>query len=161
MAVEFSWNSTGIPSEYCRRFCPNLPHVFQNYSDEIPLIFWRKEPEFLWNFCSILMGFFVVFSRIWVVFWCNFSGILMEFQSKKQCERSYLENLTGIFAKFFMYFLILLYPKRAWKNPCTVGTSLVFWWKFHSSCIANKSPCQKKPKYINEKHYIIIIFSWN
>ena len=47
ITVEFWWNSTEIPSEYWRRFCPNLPHVFQNYSDGIPLIFWRKEPEFL------------------------------------------------------------------------------------------------------------------
>ena len=28
-----------------------------------------------------------------------------------------MQNLTGIFAKFFMYFLNLLYPKRAWKSP--------------------------------------------
>ena len=50
ITAEFWWNSTGIPAEYCRRYCPNLRHVFQNYSDERPLIFWRKEPEFLWNF---------------------------------------------------------------------------------------------------------------
>ena len=49
--------STRILAEYCRRFCPNLPHAFQNYSNVIPLIFLCKEPEFLWNVCGILLEF--------------------------------------------------------------------------------------------------------
>ena len=53
--LELQRNFDGIPLEYCRRFCPNLLHAFRNYSDEIPLIFLRKEPEFLWNFCGVLM----------------------------------------------------------------------------------------------------------
>ena len=61
------WNHSGILMEFhwnTGRFCLNLPHAFQNYSDEIPLIFLRKEPEFLWNFCGIFS---------------NLGGILMEF----------------------------------------------------------------------------------
>ena len=65
----------GIPSEYYRRFCPNLPHVFQNYSNEIPLIFWRKEPEFLRNFCDNLMEFL----RYFLEFGWYFDGILVVF----------------------------------------------------------------------------------
>ena len=107
MAVEFWWNSTAIPSEYCHRFCPNLPHIFENYCNNTTHFFCGKNRNFY---------------GIFVVFWWNSSGILMEFQSKKQCERSYLQNLTGIFVELFIYFLILLYPKRAWKKPCTVGT---------------------------------------
>ena len=51
--MESQWNFDGIPLEFHR----NAAAVFQNYSDEIPLIFWRKEQEFLWNFCGMLMEF--------------------------------------------------------------------------------------------------------
>ena len=153
--MEFHWNTIGIPPPILSKFTACFPELFQWNTTHFLAERTGILMEFSWYFDEIL----VVFSRIWVVFWWNFSGILMEFQSKKQCKRSYLQNLTGNFAEFFMYFLILLYPKRTWKKPCTVGTLLVFWWKFHSTWIANKNACQKKPNYINEKHYIIIIFS--
>ena len=80
ITTEFWWNSTEIPAEYYRRFCSNLPHVFQNYSNETPLIFWQKELEFLWNFCGTLMKclwyfleFGWYFDGILVVFWWNSS----------------------------------------------------------------------------------------
>ena len=60
--TEFHWNSIGILPPILSKFTQiyaNLrnPHVFQNYSDKIPLIFQRNKPEFLWNFCGNLMGF--------------------------------------------------------------------------------------------------------
>ena len=83
--LEFHWNI----GRYCRRFCPNLPHVFQNYSNEIPLIFWRKEPEFLWNFCGILMKFLWYFLELgWY-----FDGILVEFRWNS-IQKSNAKGLT-------------------------------------------------------------------
>ena len=41
----------------------------------------------------------------------------MEFQSKKAMRRSYMRNLTGIFAEFFMYFLSCYTPKEHRKIP--------------------------------------------
>ena len=133
--MKFWWNSTGIPSEYCRRFFPNLPHVFQNYSDEIPLAFWQNEPEFSWNFCGILMEFlwyflkfgwyfdriFVVFSRIWLVFWWNFSGILMEFQSKKAMRKVLLAEFNRYFCWIFHVFSHLAIPQKSMGKALHCG----------------------------------------
>ena len=116
--MEFYWNTIGI-----------LPAIFSKFTACFPKLFQWNTTDFLAERSDILMEFswyfdkiFVVFSRIWVVFWYNFSGSLMEFHSKKQCKGFYLQNLTDIFVEFFIYFFILLYPKRAWKNPCTAGT---------------------------------------
>ena len=116
--MEFHWNTIGILPPILSKFTACFPELFRWNTTHFLVERTGILMEFLWYFD----GIFVVFSRIWVVFWWNFSGILMEFQSKKQCERSYLQNLTSISAEFFMYFLILLYPKRAWKKPCTVRT---------------------------------------
>ena len=101
--MEFHWNTIGILPPILSKFTACFPKLFRWNTTH----FWWKEPELFWNFGGI---------------WWNLGGILMEFQSKRQCERSYLQNLTSIFVEFFMYFLILLYPKRAWKKPCTVRT---------------------------------------
>ena len=122
--LESQWKFNGIPLEYHRNTAADFVQIYRMFSRIIP----TKYHSFLTERTGILMeilwyfyGIFVVFSRIWVVFWWNFSGLLMKFQSKKQCERSYLKNLTSIFAEFFIYFLILLYPTTEWKKPCTVG----------------------------------------
>ena len=112
------WNHRGILMEFHWNSIEILPPILSKFTACFPELFLWILVEFFWYF----NGIFVAFFRIWVVFWWNFSGILMEFQSKKQCERSYLQNLTSISAEFFMYFLILLYPKKAWKKPCTVRT---------------------------------------
>ena len=123
------WNNSGILMEFYWNTIRIRPPILSKFSACFPQLFRRNTTHFLAKRTGIHMEFFwyfdrifVVFSKIWVVFWWTFSGILMEFQSKKQCEKSYLQNLTSIFAEFFMYFLILLYPKRAWKKPSTVGT---------------------------------------
>ena len=104
--MEFWWNSTGIPSEYCRQFCPNLPHVFQNYSDEIPLIFWWKEPEFLWNFWGILMEFLWYFLE----FGWYFGGILVAFW----WNSSQKSNAKGLTCRIFSSCYT---PKEHGKSP--------------------------------------------
>ena len=109
--LELQRNFDGIPLEYRRNTAADFVQIYRMFSRIIPM----KYHSFFGGKNQNSYGIFVVF-------WWNFSGILMEFQSKKQCERSYLWNLTSIFAEFFMYFLILLFPKRAWKKPCTVGT---------------------------------------
>ena len=115
--IEFHWNTIGILLPILSKFTAYFPELFRWNATH----FWWKEQEFFWNFWGILMELLRYFDGIWVVFWWNLSGILMEFQSKKQCKRSYLQNLTSVFVEFFMFFLILLYPKRAWENPCSVG----------------------------------------
>ena len=125
MTAGFWWNSTTVSVEYCRRFCPKFPHVFQNYSDEIPFICLRKEPEFLWNFSRILMEFLSYFKR-WVIFWWNFSGILMEFQSKNQCKRSYLRNLTGFLRNFSCIFSSCYTPKEHGKSAALTELNWYF-----------------------------------
>ena len=64
------WNHSGILMNF-DEICPNFPHAFQNYSDENPLIFLRKEPEFLCSFCGILMEFLWYFLK----FGWHFDGI--------------------------------------------------------------------------------------
>ena len=115
--MEFHWNPIGILPPILSKFTPCFPELFRWNTTH----FLVERTGILMEFLRYFDGIFVVFSRIWVVFWWNFSGILMEFQSKKQCKRSYLQNLTSIFVEFFIFFLILLYPKRAWENPCSVG----------------------------------------
>ena len=141
--MEFWWNSTGIPSEYCRRFCPNLPHVFQNYSDEIPLIFWWKEPEFLWNFCGILMEFF------WY-----FDGIPVKKAIQKVLLAEFNRYFCGIFHVFSHLAIFQKSMEKAlhWRNLTSILIEIPL------TCIANRNLCRKKPNYINEKHYIIKIF---
>ena len=121
--MEFHWNTIGILPAILSKFNACFPELFRwnttNFLEERTGILI----EFLWYFD----GIFVVFSRIWMMFSWNFSGILMEFQSKKQCERSYLQNLTGIFAEFFMYSRILLYPKEHGKSPAL----LELYWYFY------------------------------
>ena len=123
------WNNSGILMEFYWNTIRIRPPILSKFSACFPQLFRRNTTHFLAKRTGIHMEFFwyfdrifVVFSKIWVVFWWTFSGILMEFQSKKQCEKSHLQNLTGIFAEFFIDFLILLYPNREWKKPCTVGT---------------------------------------
>ena len=109
--LESQRNFDGIPLEYLWNTAADFVQNYRMFFRIIPMkydsFFWGKNQ----NSCGIFL-----------VFWWNFCGILMEFQSKKQCERSYIQNLTGIFAKFFIYFFILLYLKRAWKKPSTDGT---------------------------------------
>ena len=109
--MEFHWNTIGI-----------LPSILYKFTACFSELFRIKYHSFFGGENRNSYGIFVVFSRIWEVFWWDFSGLLMKSQSKKQCKRSYLQNLTSFFAEFFIYFLILLYPKREWKKPCTIGT---------------------------------------
>ena len=122
------WNHSGILME-CHWNTILLPPILSKFTACFSELFRWNTTHFLVERTGTLMefvtyfdGIFVVFSRICVVFWWNFSGILMELQSKKQCKRSYLQNVTGIFAEFFIHFFILLYPNREWKKPSTVGT---------------------------------------
>ena len=101
------WNHSGILMEFHLNTGGILPLILSKFTACFPELFRWNTTHFLAERTGILMGFlwyfdgiFVVFSRIWVVFWWNFSDILMEFQSKKQCERSYLRNLTDIFEEF-------------------------------------------------------------
>ena len=59
-----------------------------------------------WNFKAVFLrnSAGIPEVNIW-----NQSGTLMEFHWNTNVE-------------FFMYFLILLYPKRVWRKSCTVGT---------------------------------------
>ena len=115
--MELHWNTIGILPLILSKFTTCFPEIFRWNTTHFLAERTGILMEFLWPFEGIL----VVFSRIWVVFWWNFSGTLMELQTKKQCEGSYLQNLIGIFAEFFIYFLILLYPYREWQKPSTVG----------------------------------------
>ena len=107
--MELWWNSTGIPLEYYHQFCPNLPHVFQNYSNEIPFIFWQKEPEFLWNFCGILM------ESLWYFLESGwyFDGIPV----KKAMRKVLLAEFNRYFCGIFHVFSSCYTPKEHGKSP--------------------------------------------
>ena len=137
--MEFDWNTIGI-----------LPPIFSKLTTWFPELFRWNTTHFLVERTGILMeflryfdGIFVVFSRIWVVFWWNFSGILMEFQSKKQCERSYLQNLTSIFAEFFMYFLICYTRKEHGKSPALSELNWYFDGNFTQTALLIKNFAKK------------------
>ena len=117
--------SSNFQLEYHRNTAADFVQIYGMFSRVILMkyhLFFggknRNSYGILWYFDKI----FVVFSRIWVVFCWNFSGILMEFQAKKAMQKVLLAEFNRYFAEFFMFFLILLYPKRAWKKLCTVGT---------------------------------------
>ena len=137
--MEFHWNTIGILPPILSKFTACFPELFRRNTTH----FLVERTRFLMEFLRYFDGTFVVFSRIWVVFSWNFSSILMEFHSKKQCERSYLQNLTSIFAEFFMYFLILLHPKRAWKNPALSELNWYFDGNFTQSAFLIKTFAKK------------------
>ena len=144
--------------EYCRRFCSKLPHVFQNYSDEIPFISLRKEPEFLWNFSSILMEFLWYFLKCGCFFDAILGGILMEFQSKKQCKRSYLRCLTDFLRNCSSIFSSCYTPKEHGKSLALTELNWCFDGNFTPLPLLIET-FTKKAKLHKQKHYIIIIFS--
>ena len=144
--MEFHWNTVGILPPILSKVTTCFPELFRwnttNFLVETNGILM----EFLWCF----LEFRWYFDGILVVFWWN--------SSQKAMWKVLLEEFNWYFCGIFHVFLILLYPKRAWKRPCTVGTWLVFWWKFHLTCIVNGNLCWKKP---NKKHKRKTLYHYN
>ena len=116
--LESQWNFDGTPLEYHRNTAADFVQIYRMFSR---LFQWNTTHflaertgifmKFLWYFD----GIFVVFSRIWMVFSWNFGGILMEFQSKKQYERSYLQNYQ-YFCRIFHVFSHLAIPQKSMEK---------------------------------------------
>ena len=154
--MEFYWNTIRIRPPTLSKFTACFPQLFRRNTTHFLAKRTGIHMEFFWYFDRI----FVVFSKIWVVFWWTFSGILMEFQSKKQCKKSYLQNLTSIFAEFFIDFLILLYPNKKGKRP---ALSELNWYcdeNFTQLALLIKT-LSKKLKLHKRKHNIFMALTAN
>ena len=78
------WNHSGILMKF--HWNTDFVQIYRMFSRIIPMkyhSFFAERTGILMEFLWYFDGMFVVFCRIWVVFWWNFSSILMEFQSKK------------------------------------------------------------------------------
>ena len=51
-----------------------------------------------------------------------FDGIFQVFSAAMPVTKVMGAEFNQYFGGFFMYFLILLYPRREWKKPCSDGT---------------------------------------
>ena len=111
--TQFHWNTIGVLPLILSKFTACFPELFRWNI----LHFLTERTGILTKFLWYFDGIFVLFFRIWVVFWWDFSGAFTEFQSKKQCKRSYSQNLNGIFAEFFIFTHLVIPQQRMEKSP--------------------------------------------
>ena len=116
--------------------------------------FWGIFLEFLWYLLDL--GWY--FDGILLVFWWNFLGIFCDYTSQKSNEKGLTTNLTSIFVEFFMYLLILLYPKEHGQIRVVMEINWYFDAIFILLALLIETLAEVKSNYINEKG---IIFSWH
>ena len=91
--------------EYHRNTAADFVQIYRMFSRFIPM----KYHSFFGEKNRNSYGIFVAFS------W-NFSCIFTELQSKKTMRKVLLQNITSVFAEFFMNFLILLYRQKSMEK---------------------------------------------
>ena len=138
--MEFHWNTIRI-----------LLLILSKFTACFPELFWLNATHFLAERIGILMellwyfdGIFVVFSRIWVVFWWNFSGILMEFQSKKAMRKVLLAEFNRYFCGIFHVFFHLAIPQKSMdKSPALSELNWYFDGNFTQLALLIKTLAEK------------------
>ena len=91
--LKSQWNFDRISLECHRNTAADFVQIYRMFSRIILMkyhsFFWRKEPEFLWNFCGTLMEFLWYFLE----FGWYFDGILVVFRLNSS-QKSNAKGLT-------------------------------------------------------------------